>query len=413
MRLTELVVSHYKSLGDVELKDIQPVTVLVGCNGVGKSNVADVLRFLRDAVNQGLDHAVSTRGGIGLIRQYSPKKPYQITLTFRFRDEKSPENEIFYQLSITSLREGEFRVEREHAEWFDSLISLDKLIEISSNDENSDPTTQTLRFERTSEGKVFLTADKGLVKLRWSDTLPSDTLALGNSFLTDEAFAAGTFGGTELKKFIENTRFSSIFPNTLRQPAHPDTDPILKENGANWASILRTLRKTAKGKQALEEIKEMMQVVMPQLEDISTQAVGGFIHPRFKVREANGKQHYFDPSQISDGTLRILGILLALYQSPHPSLMVIEEPEQTVNPALLAVLADAFRESSERTQLLITSHSPHLVDLFEPENIRVVTMQDGETRLGPIRASQREAIKEHLLSLEQIMSAEGLQPEAG
>lgn len=156
-----------------------------------------------------------------------------------------------------------------------------------------------------------------------------------------------------------------------------------------------------------------MQVVMPQLEDISTQAVGGFIHPRFKVREANGKQHYFDPSQISDGTLRILGILLALYQSPHPSLMVIEEPEQTVNPALLAVLADAFRESSERTQLLITSHSPHLVDLFEPENIRVVTMQDGETRLGPIRASQREAIKEHLLSLEQIMSAEGLQPEAG
>ena len=45
MRLTELVVSHYKSLGDVELKDIQPVTVLVGCNGVGKSNVADVLRF--------------------------------------------------------------------------------------------------------------------------------------------------------------------------------------------------------------------------------------------------------------------------------------------------------------------------------------------------------------------------------
>ncbi|MBU3696655.1 hypothetical protein [Dechloromonas sp.] len=61
MRLTELVVSHCKSLGDVELKDIQPVTVLVGCNGVGKSNVADVLRFLRDAVSQGLDHAVSTR----------------------------------------------------------------------------------------------------------------------------------------------------------------------------------------------------------------------------------------------------------------------------------------------------------------------------------------------------------------
>ena len=186
---------------------------------------------------------------------------------------------------------------------------------------------------------------------------------------------------------------------------------MLKENGANWSSILRHLRKTARGRQALDQIKEMMQVVMPQLEDISTQALGGFIHPRFKVREASGKVHYFDPSQISDGTLRILGILLALYNTPHPSLMVIEEPEQTVNPALLALLVDAFRESSERTQLFITSHSPHLVDLFPAEAIRVVDMRDGQTRVSRIRASQQAAIKEHLLSVEQIMSTDGLLPE--
>ncbi len=406
MRLVDLRISHYKSLSDIVLTDIQPVTVLVGCNGVGKSNVADALRFLRDAVNQGLDHAVSTRGGIGLIRQYSSNKPYQVTLAFRFSDKKHPGQEISYQLSITSLREGEFRVEREHAEWTDSLDSLDKLIKIDDDEVN----LQTLRFERTSEGKIFLTADKELVQLRWQQTFPVDTLVLGTGFLTS-GHAPGIFGGNNLKKFIEHTRFSSIYPNTLRQPAHPDTDPILKENGANWASILRNMKKTSRGKQAWEQVREMMQVVMPQLEDISPQAVGGFILPRFKVREKNGKQHYFDPSQISDGTLRILGILLALYQTPHPSLMVIEEPEQTVNPALLALLADAFREASERTQLLITSHSPHLIDCFEPENIQVVTMQNGETRISPIRASQREAVKEHLLSLEQIMSSEGLLPE--
>jgi predicted ATPase len=147
------------------------------------------------------------------------------------------------------------------------------------------------------------------------------------------------------------------------------------------------------------------------LRDITTRAIGSFVLPQFKVREANGGVHYFEPSQISDGTLRVLGILLALYHTPHPTLMVVEEPEQTVNPALLGLLADAFHEASERTQLLITSHSPHLVDLFEPEAIRVVTMRDGETRVAPIRASQRLAVKEHLLSLEQIMAAEGLMPE--
>ncbi|MBL8453370.1 MAG: hypothetical protein JNK97_11550, partial [Zoogloea sp.] len=61
--------------------------------------------------------------------------------------------------------------------------------------------------------------------------------------------------------------------------------------------------------------------------------------------------------------------------------------------------------------LFITSHSPHLVDLFPAEAIRVVDMRDGQTRVSPIRASQQAAIKEHLLSVEQIMSADGLLPE--
>ena len=126
---------------------------------------------------------------------------------------------------------------------------------------------------------------------------------------------------------------------------------------------------------------------------------------RVEVAEGSGRGFH------GQGVLRILGILLALYNTPHPSLMVIEEPEQTVNPALLALLVDAFRESSERTQLFITSHSPHLVDLFPAEAIRVVDMRDGQTRVSPIRASQQAAIKEHLLSVEQIMSADGLLPE--
>lgn len=406
MRLVDLRISHYKSLSDVALTDIQPVTVLVGCNGVGKSNVTDALRFLRDAVSQGLDHAVSTRGGIGLIRQYSPTKPFQISFDFGFADEKSPSQAIRYQLTLTSLREGDFRVERERCEWF----APTGFIFDSDDGEIVECDFKPMIAERNAEGRISLkVAGKATTPENERPVLP-DTLALGNR-LTSLDLATIQFGGKPLRDFILNFRFSSIYPNTLRQPAPPDTDPILKENGANWASVLRNLKKTSRGKQAWEQVREMMYVVMPQLEDINPKAVGGFVLPRFKVRETSGEVHYFDPSQISDGTLRVLGILLALYQTPHPSLMVIEEPEQTVNPALLALLADAFREVSERTQLLITSHSPHLIDCFDPENILVATMKNGETRLSPIRASQREAVKEHLLTLEQIMSSEGLLPE--
>lgn len=406
MRLVDLSISHYKSLSDIALTDIQPVTVLVGCNGVGKSNLADALRFLRDAVSQGLDHAVSTRGGIGLIRQYSPTKPFQISFDFGFAEKDEPLHVARYQLTLTSLREGNFRVERERCEWFGPTASFFD----ASEEDMVDCDFKAMQVERNSSGLVSLKVSGKLVALDNERPIQLDALAFGNR-LTWLEMAPVHFGSQKLRDFILNFRFSAIYPNTLRQPAPPDTDPILKENGANWASILRNMKKTSRGKQAWEQVREMMQVVMPQLEDISPQAVGGFILPRFKVREASGEAHLFDPSQISDGTLRILGILLALYQTPHPSLMVIEEPEQTVNPALLALLADAFREVSERTQLLITSHSPHLIDCFEPENIQVVTMQNGETRISPIRASQREAVKEHLLSLEQIMSSEGLLPE--
>lgn len=406
MRLVDLRISHYKSLSDIELTDIPPVTVLVGCNGVGKSNVADALRFLRDAVSQGLDHAVSTRGGIGLIRQYSPTKPFQISFDFTFEENEGKASLTSrYSLSLTSLREGNFRVERERCEWFGpTAFTFDNDGEMIECD------FESMLAERNAEGRITLKVAGKAVALDNERPTAADALALGNR-LTWLDLASVEFGGKSLRDFILNFRFSAIYPNTLRHPAPPDTDPILKENGANWASILRNLKKTSRGKQAWEQVREMMQVVMPQLEDISPQAVGGFILPRFKVREASGEAHLFDPSQISDGTLRILGILLALYQTPHPSLMVIEEPEQTVNPALLALLADAFREVSERTQLLITSHSPHLIDCFEPENIRVVSMYNGETRISPIRLSQREAVKEHLLSLEQIMSSEGLLPE--
>lgn len=115
--------------------------------------------------------------------------------------------------------------------------------------------------------------------------------------------------------------------------------------------------------------------------------------------------------QLSDGTLRIYGILLSLYQTPAPPLLVIEEPEQTVHPAVLGMLAEAFKEVSAETQIVITTHSPQLVEHFSPEHIRVTTMHDGLTKISEIKKSQKEAVLKGLISLGEFMAAEGLQPE--
>lgn len=401
MRLTSLSVQHYKSLANVQLENIQPVTVLVGPNAAGKSNVVDVLKFLRDMVVEGLDHAISKRGGITTIRQHSRTKPYQISIKLCFLDTDFDDNTprtVSYEITISSLVAGNYRVEREAAIWFEQEYSFDE----ESNDLNMVAINRHT-LQRLADGSLSINGKKT------RNILSADQVALGlRRFQHFDAIAS------PIVNFVQAFRFSTIFPNTLRDPKKPDSDAALKESGENWASILKALKRTPRGRQELERVKEMMQVVMPAMQDIHVKAVGGYLVPQIRVAEAGTKTsagYDLDPSQLSDGTLRVLGILLALYQNPAPKFVAIEEPEQTVHPGLLPMLAEAFHEVSERTQLFVTSHSPHLIEFFSPDEIRVAVQEDGETRVTPIKSAQLQAIKERLISMQELMLAEGLQAE--
>ena len=81
--LTSLHVQHFKSLEDVTV-EFSPITILVGPNGSGKSNIVDALRFMRDAIVHGLDHAISERSGLDVLLQYSPRRPYILSMEARF-----------------------------------------------------------------------------------------------------------------------------------------------------------------------------------------------------------------------------------------------------------------------------------------------------------------------------------------
>lgn len=394
MRLNSIHINHFKSLSDIKLESLSPLTLLIGANGVGKSNLIDALRFLRDMVVEGLDHAISKRSGIITIRQHSPRKPYNVSIKISFT-EKLKDGltwQGYYEITIVSLSRGNYQVERESAKWYEQEYEYedDRAISLGLIEK---------KFSRDVDGILTINGIAGKFKL------PKDQPALGSR---------GTFGkvAAPITDFLSRFRFSSIFPNTLREPSRPDTDRLLKESGENWASVIKALKRTSMGKHSLERVREMMQVVMPTLQDVSVRTAGAYLVPQFRVKD-NDKSaaHDFDPVQISDGTLRIFGILLALYQNPAPPFIALEEPEQTVHPAILSMLSEAFREVSERTQLLITTHSPYLVDFFAAEEIRIVSMQNGKTRISPIKSSQVESVKENLISLQELMMAEGLMPE--
>lgn len=401
MRLTRVQIHHYKSLSEVEVELHPQVTVLVGPNATGKSNFVDALRFMRDATRDGLDHAIVARGGLPRIRQMSSGRPFNVGLAV---DALQPSllkdvgtAPAHYGFSVCGLTGGNYRVEREIAQCYEAEW-------ITDEEENDTLGWIFHGFSRDKSGNVTETHPQPVQPFTLRDI---ERLALGS-------YAPGLSLHSlcsSLQSYIANWQFTSLYPNILRQPATPDTDTQLREDGSNWASVIRAAKRTVRGRRMLERIYEMMRAVLPGFLDVHVKQTGHYLVPYFRFGDTESSARLFDPGQLSDGSLRIFGILLSLYQTPEPALIVIEEPEQTVHPAVLSVLAEAFKEVSETTQVLITTHSPQLIEHFEPEHIRVVTMPDGMTRISPLKSSQREAVQRGLMGLSEFMAAEGLQPE--
>jgi len=379
MYLSSLKVQHYKSLDTVAVDFASDVTVIVGPNGVGKSNFVDVLRFLRDAVTDDLEHAVTKREGIGKLLQSYKTKPYKIGIQSFFQSNTPGEFvHANYELALKAVGKSNYAIDNE------SIVYI------------------------TAPGEVVEDSIPFYIRQAKDDIAP-DALALRAIRVIDGKTQRI---GVEIAEHISGWNYCTIYPNTLKKPAHPDRDVALMESGENWASVIKALKRGPKGREALDHIYDAMRAVLPTFEEVSIQTVGSYLVPLFKFRvEGENTLASFDPVQLSDGTLRLFGILLAAYQLPRPKLLVIEEPEQTIYPGALAVLADVFKEIGKSTQVLITTHSPHLVQCFEPTQIRVATMHNGMTQIRPIHPHQMEAVNEGLLSLEEFMTTEGLRPD--
>jgi len=398
MYLKSARIRHYKSLDDLELRFERGVTLIVGPNASGKSNIIDALRFVHDAITDGLEHAVSTRDGITRIRQYSKSKPYKVSLSLCFdpEDEGKVIDELDYSFSLTSKEGGNYVVDSEGG----VVGQLSARFARTKGEETAEP--QPVHLDRSADGRYS-------VEPIWdgSQVTATDQLAMS---MNGPAGVVAAFDSNSIPAFVSDWNYYALYPNTLRGLSPPERDGRLNESGKNYASVIKQLKRTKNGKEALGRIYETMQQIVPAFREVSVSTVGGFLVPKFRF-SIDGQSVDYDAIQLSDGTLRVFGLLLALYQVPAPRLLLIEEPEQNVQPGVLAVLADAFKEASTRTQIIVTTHSPNFVDHFSPEEVRVTSSRRGATVIAPIKAAQKRAVQKHLLSLSEFMLAEGLVPE--
>jgi len=209
-------------------------------------------------------------------------------------------------------------------------------------------------------------------------------------------------------------RFYSIFPHILQKPQKPSIERFLTDDGANFASIVRKMQED---NDSFRYLLRALSRVIDGVADIRVREVGDYLITELKHDElidGSAKKRaspWFELAQESDGTLRLLGMLVALYQRVSGPLIAIEEPENAIHPGALAVLSDILREASQRRQIIITTQSPDLISRFGVDELRVVEKVDGVTQIGPVDEHQKESIEEQLFTAGDLLRIEGLRRE--
>lgn len=361
---------NYRSLADVQV-DLDPVTILVGQNGSGKSNLVDVLRFIYDSLRLGLDSAIINRSGMSTLRRWSSKgRPYDVEVGLQI------ETDAFwgsYTFTLGSERRGEYSVKRESCHIKDAQGPNEAIFE-----------THNGNWMRRPESLNPAIPDRSLV------------LSL---IATSEPYV-------QLYNYLSSLSFYNIYPNALTEPQKPANPYPLDEHGTNLASTLRELQRGKKA--SFDNLNQAIQDVIPGILSFKVDQVGGYFVTRLRHNMTDDKRALFELSQESDGTLRMLGILVALYQDPPRTLLALEEPELTIHPGALGLLWDEIEGASDNCQTLITTHSPDLLDMCQVEQIRVVEKVDGVTLIDPIEETQRQAIQERLFAPGELLRAHGL-----
>jgi predicted ATPase len=347
--ITRVRLRNYKSIESCDV-ELGPLTLLVGPNGSGKSNFLDALQFVADALNTNLENAVQERGGMSSLT---------------YLDSESFSIELDFTLDGVSGSYG-FTVIRGPRGLFDVYAERGRL---GADVFRPEADSYRLALQQTGGGKNFAAVFRGLA----------------------------------------GVRIFHLRPETMVAPWRAADIPELRRDGANVAHVLLALAR--EDSWAKERIDDYLSVIVPGLEGVFGRPVTSFETLYFRQSFPGEREpREFDAASMSDGTLRAVGVLTALFSGT--GVVGIEEPELALHPAAVGVLMDAIRDGADRRQVLVTSHSADLLDVpgIQRSEIVAVRFTDGKTVIGPLGPVGQKALDESKLTAGELLRADYLQP---
>jgi predicted ATPase len=398
-----LILKRFRSVA-VGRVDFDNPTFLVGRNGSGKSNIADALAFLAEAMTSPLPEVLDRRGGIANILHKTPQTP-------------SPT--LGFAIEIDNVE-----VLRNSFEDFDKIAAVDEGL-FARNIANARysleiGTLTEYGFEVDREQCVFTRFDgsKGWFDRRKKQLKTNVGPFAGHtqSMRMPESLALPglPFIDAFLPVFqvLRSMRVYSIDPAQLREMQDPDSGTSLKRNGSNAASVLDEIKRRAP--KNLKRIDEFLAAIVPETSAVTTVRHGKKLSLEFTQKWDQAKQLNFEAFNMSDGTLRAFGLLLAVFQRETPSLIVVEEPEASIHPGAAGAILDLLHHASRQMQVVVSTHSPDILDAkwIGDENLRVITWQKGATRVSNVSELSKKALKQHLAGAGELLRSEALEPSS-
>jgi predicted ATPase len=373
--IRSLILKRFRSI-PTELVDFNNPTFLVGANGSGKSNFVDAFAFLSDAMSSPLQAVFDKRGGIANVRNRTSGKSYppNLGLGVTFGSLNGEIQRGRYAFEIRALKNYGFEVTREQCE-----------VQAAAG--------MRYYFDRTKQ--QFKSNVRGLD--------PSvDPASLGLPIVGGEKRFAPVL------RTLAAMRVYSLEPAKVREMQEPDSGVSLRTDGSNAASVLQEIERHHPGE--VERIGEILSTIVPHTKRVKTIKHGNKISLQFTQEWGEEKHLRFESFNMSDGTLRALGLLMAVYQHPTPTLAVIEEPEATIHPGALGGILDLLKYASRKMQIIVTTHSPDVLDAkwIEDRNLRIVSWGEGATRVTPISESSRQALQAHLIGAGELLRSNAL-----
>ena len=334
MRITSLTLKNWRTFKTLELRDIGSRLIIVGPNASGKSNLLDAVRFLRDLVVPagGLQAAVAMRGGLPRLRCLFSRNHNRgwVEVTVTLGDDADP-RQWTYSVSFNSEKQNRPGLARRPVVASEIVRRGDEVVvDRPSAEDRADPErlTQTA-LEQISENREF----------------------------------------RPVADFLADTRYLHLVPQIIRDATRAGD---LRDDPFGGDFIARMNRVPARTRDAwLRRITTSLQIAVPQFESLKV-VVDEAGRPHLESRYTNWRQQPArqDEGDLSDGTLRLIGLLWSLVEVGRKGAPVLlEEPELSLHPAVVGVLPRvlASTQRANGAQILLTTHSP---DLLADEGVR-------------------------------------------